>query len=101
MKFTLINIRTASSRNGFSMSATLVINDKSVCDFYDKGDGSMPRFDIINEDLYNTWCIGCFEIGEIYIDGLGDVEVDTTMFINLLHYAMESKTNFTLLENKF
>lgn len=93
MKFNLINIRTASSRNGFSMSCTLVINTTKVCNFIDKGDGSMPSFEVLDTELYNIWVEGVSQIGEVYVDGIGEVEVDTAMFIDLLHYAMELKSD--------
>lgn len=99
-RFDLQNIKTAQSRNGFSMSATLLINGVSVCDFIDKGDGSAPDFYICSnnsaKDLFTVW--------EAYLQTLADIEVngynlsiDKGLFIDLLHAATINKQDFKLI----
>lgn len=98
MKFELMNIKTAESRNGFSMTCDLLINRFPVCRMRDRGDGSEPSFDIINPKLYSEWEIALSTLPPVYIEQYQmDLQIDKCMFIDLLHAASVNKTKFKLL----
>lgn len=102
MNFNLTNIRMAESRNGYSMSCTLLINDIEVADFEDKGDGSEPMFYISltppGRDLFLEWEAELEKLPPVYYAQHGQhLKVDKAMFIDLLHYALQTRTDFKLL----
>jgi len=98
--FNLTNIKTWNSRNGYGMSATLLIDQKAACSLYDIGDGSQPDVEVISPELYNKLTSKLETLPEMEVMGDGYmVKIDVPMFIDLLHYALESKTPFNLLSN--
>ena len=98
MKFNLKNVKTWNSRNGYGFCGTLVINNIDVCTMIDPGDGSQPRFEVLNKELFSKWEAGVKQIGEIFIPDYGcSVVVDNGLFIDLLHSALINKTDFNLL----
>lgn len=97
-KFNLKNIKTWNSRNGYGMNATLVIDNVSVCVMNDIGEGSQPSFDIIDQNLFNQLQAKIEELPEIFVEQYEcELKIDLCMFIDILHYALESKTEFKLL----
>ncbi len=96
--YNLKNIRTWNSRNGYGMSATLLINEKEVCDLYDIGDGSQPKLTAKNEVLFNQLNRKIHELPELFIEEYGcELKIDMPLFIDMLHYALVNKTEFKLL----
>lgn len=102
MQFNLTDIKTADSRNGFSMTAKFWINDTYVADFEDRGDGSEP-FLCINMNPQAMQLAAKFDaaiegLPKIYIDHLDtEIKIDLYLFIDLLHAAIINKTEFKLL----
>lgn len=97
-KYNLKNILTAESRNGFSMSSTLTINDKPVCRMNDIGDGSLPSFEIYDQQLFNELNHDIANLPAMFIIQYGcELKIDMGMFIDILHYALATKTEFKLL----
>lgn len=98
MKFQLMNIKNQESRNGFSMTCDLLINNFPVCRMRDKGDGSEPSFDIFNHKLYSEWEFNLSTLPPVYIAEYDMyLEISKCMFIDLLHASLVNKTNFKLL----
>ncbi len=96
--YNLTNIKTWNSRNGYGMIATLMINEKEVCTMRDLGDGSQPVFDIHEQELFNELSHDIEALPVMFVEQYGcELKIDMCMFIDLLHYALESKTAFKLL----
>lgn len=102
MKFKLTNIKTAQSRNGFSMSAKFWINEIYVADFIDKGDGSQPSL-YINPIPMAAELVAEFDAAIETLPPIYDKEyemnlkIDRYFFIDMLHAAQVNKTEFKLL----
>jgi hypothetical protein len=96
--YNLKNIRHWESRNGYGMIATLVINNIDVCTMTDNGDGSQPAFNILEPMLFRELSKKIDQLPELFIEQYGcDLKLDICMFIDLLHYSLETKTDFKLL----
>lgn len=102
MIFNLTNIKTAKSRNGFSMIAKFHINGIFVADFEDKGDGSQP-FLYINRnptamELFAEFDSKIEALPEMYVEQYDmNLKIDKYFFIDILHAAIINKTEFKLL----
>lgn len=96
--YNLSNIKTFNARNGYGMVATLLINEKPIAVMDDRGDGSEPFFDIIDIDAFAKLECDIAALPEMYVaEADCELEIDLSMFVCLLHYALETKTPFTLL----
>jgi hypothetical protein len=96
--YDLKNIETHESRNGYSMKATLLINNIEVCTMRDEGDGSMPAFDIHDPKAYNKIIADLEKLPVAFVTEYdSEVKIDLCIFIDLLNYALETKTEFKLL----
>ena len=94
----LTNIKTARSRNGYSLKAKLLIDNNEVCLIDDLGDGSMPKITIINPIIYNELESKISELPEIYVPEYDMcLKIDITMFMDMLHASQISKKPFNLL----
>lgn len=99
MLFNLKDIRAGKARNGYSMSATLLADGAPVCFMEDDGDGSQPKFDILNKELFADIDARINALPELFVAQYGmNMKIDLCMFIDLLHYALETKSEFTLLK---
>lgn len=98
MIYNLKNIRTWNARNGYGMEATLVINNKEVCTMTDLGDGSHPQFNVKEQKAFDQLTKTINELPEMFLEVYGcELKIDVCMFIDLLNYALETKTEFKLL----
>lgn len=103
MKFNLTDIQMAPSRNGYSMSAKFWINDVHVADFEDRGDGGEPLLYInMNPEalkLAAHFDAAIEQLPPIYHKKYDQwMKIDQYMFIDMLHLALETKSEFKLLE---
>lgn len=85
----------APSRNGYSFTGTLLINNFPVCIAEDRGDGGSWSFRVLNQRLFNEWEKELEALPMVSPFGI-EIPVDKEIFIDLLHYALENKKPFTL-----
>lgn len=98
-KFNLTHVKMWPSRNGAGLSCTLTLNDQPVCDFYDIGDGSQPRFDVKDQKAFNELEAELKALPPVYLPDYDmHMQVGVSGFIDALNYALETKTPFTLLD---
>lgn len=96
--FKLVNIEMYPSRNGYTLDATLLMNGDFVCDIEDKGDGSLPILRKVNQPVLDKIISALEQLPPQFIDSYGcELKVDIYLFIDLLNYAQETKTEFKLL----
>jgi len=103
MKYSLMNIKTAPSRNGYSMSCTFLIDNVEVADFVDIGDGSEPSFYTYRyksnraQLLYEQWTDELDNTPEQYIAWMGHIiKVTKSLFIDILHACIVKHKHFPL-----
>lgn len=94
MNFNLSHIKTAKSRNGFSMSAKFYIDGIAVADFRDAGDGGEPSFYVYENGKadFKKFENELEKQPPFFMENYGmELKVDKGLFIDLLHAAIINK----------
>lgn len=98
-KFSLKNVKSYPSRNGFSLLADLYVDGKWILTIDDAGDGGEAKFYIEDFELVEAFDALLESLPELYNEKFDvKMKVDRTMFIDLLHFSIVEKRPFSMAD---